>query len=138
MGVLDKSFDVFVMHSGVSKRVYLEKCGILTWNLRKPRDKPPFLQLNWPEDMPKAEEEEEVEDGAKKSAGSEKDAKEKSNDDKGSKKEVRAEDVKTILQDLHVFSLVRIRLESDQDPLKYNAILLHPKYSAETLDAEAS
>ena len=59
MAVLDKSVDVFVMRSGVSKRVYLEKCGLLSWRMRKPRDKPPYLQLVWPEFVEGEKEEEE-------------------------------------------------------------------------------
>ena len=129
MAVLDKSLDVFVMRSGVTKRVYLEKCGLVSWNMRKPRDRPPYLQLEWPESPGKADEEE-VDDEKGHNAGA--GGKESKETDKTKTDEKKNE--KTISQDVHIFSLVRVRLEADQDPLKYNAILLHPRYSAEITD----
>ena len=126
MAVLDKSFDVFVMRSGISKRVYLEKCGLKTWKLKKPREKPPFLQLVWPPEAEKAEKEEEA-------------AKEEDKVDEKRKKEKESEPKRNVTQDLHIFSLVRVRLQADEGPLKYNAILLHPTDSMHFVDgAETS
>ena len=127
MAVLDKSFDVFVMRSGISKRVYLEKCGLKTWRLKKPREKPPFLQLLWP---PEAE-------GEKKAEEEEEEQEEEEEEKR--KREKESSPKRSVTQDLHIFSLVRVRLQADEGPLKYNAILLHPTDSMHFVDgAETS
>ena len=119
MGMLDKCFDVFMMRSGVSKRVYLEKCCLKGWKLRKPKEKPPYLQLLWPSNP--GEEGEEEEEQASSGASS---------TDRGAAKDIPFAKDNSIKQNLHIFSLVRVRLQTDPGlPLKYNAILLHPHYS---------